>query len=198
MPQPSPDKIARLQRALDDYARGSGETDLFDKEAEESKSKVRERALRLLDQRSRSRHELAQRLEKLEFDPAVVADVLDDLSRVGLVDDATFAREWVRQRHQARGKSARVLDQELQRKGVGAEERQVALEQIDAADERAMAWSLAQKKARGVKAVPADRHERDKALRRIVGVLARRGFRESDSLVLAKKALAEREAELEA
>lgn len=185
-------KIAQLRAALEQYRPGS----LFDHEAEEAKAAVRRRALLLLDARARSRHELRARLVDLEFDEAVIDDVLDDLAGVGLLNDAVFAHEWVRQRHARRGKSARVLDRELRDKGVDAGTRADALEQIDPADEEAMARQLAAKKARSVKAAPADRAAHDKELRRIVGVLARRGFNQSLSLRIAREALDERVAEL--
>ncbi|WP_448855364.1 recombination regulator RecX [Corynebacterium camporealensis] len=197
MQQPSAEKVEKLRQALAEYESGEHAGELFDEAAEEDKARVRKRALGLLDQRSRSRHELKERLLRAEFPESVIDEVLDDLARVGLLNDAAFAHEWVRQRHGRRGKSARVLDRELQRKGVGQEERADALEQIDEADEEAMARKLAEKKARSVKSVPADRAERDKALRRIVGVLARRGYNEGMSLRLAKEALENRCAELE-
>lgn len=63
--------------------------------------------------------------------------------------------------------------------------------------EQSIMEELAAKKARSVKTIPEDRAERDKALRRIVGVLARRGFNEGASLRVAKAALEVRCAELE-
>jgi len=196
MNQPAPDKLEQLRQALEAYEKGEAGGGLFDREAEEAKSKVRSRALGLLDQRSRSRQELYDRLVQAEFDPEVVDEVLDDLAHAGLIDDAVFAAEWVRQRHKRRGKSRSVLDRELWEKGVSQEDRDEALTQIDAADEEAMARALAEKKARSVKSVPADRKEREKALRRIVGVLARRGFNEGMSLNIAISALDERCEEL--
>lgn len=196
MNQPAPEKLEQLRQALEAYEKGEAEGGLFDREAEEAKSKVRSRVLGLLDQRSRSRQELYDRLVQAEFDPEVVDEVLDDLAHAGLIDDAAFAAEWVRQRHKRRGKSRSVLDRELREKGVSQEDRDEALSQIDAADEEAMARALAEKKARSVKSVPADRKEREKALRRIVGVLARRGFNEGMSLNIAISALEERCEEL--
>lgn len=196
MNQPAPEKLEQLRQALEAYEKGEAEGGLFDREAEEAKSKVRSRALGLLDQRSRSRQELYDRLVQAEFAPEVVDEVLDDLAHAGLIDDAAFAAEWVRQRHKRRGKSRSVLDRELREKGVSQEDRDEALSQIDAADEEAMARALAEKKARGVKSVPVDRKEREKALRRIVGVLARRGFNEGMSLNIAISALEERCEEL--
>lgn len=188
-------KLEKLRRALEDFEAGEG-PGLFDREAESAKATVRKRALGLLDQRARSRHELRGRLLDLEFEERLVDEVLDDLAAVHLLDDETFAREWVRQRHARRGKSARVLNRELTDKGVDAATRAAALDQIDPEDEEATARELARKKARSVKAAPSDRAEKDKALRRIVGVLARRGFNQSMSLSLAREALEERIAEL--
>ena len=71
MAQPDPEKIERLRQALADYAAGEAGEPLVDREEEKAKSKVRERALRLLDQRDRSRHELHQRLVDAEFPEAV-------------------------------------------------------------------------------------------------------------------------------
>jgi recX family len=196
MNQPAPEKLEQLRQALEAYEKGEAEGGLFDREAEEAKSKVRSRALGLLDQRSRSRQELYDRLVQAEFAPEVVDEVLDDLAHAGLINDVVFAAEWVRQRHKRRGKSRSVLDRELREKGVSQEDRDEALAQIDSADEEAMARALAEKKARSVKSVPADRKEREKALRRIVGVLARRGFNEGMSLNIAISALEERCEEL--
>ena len=134
---------------------------------------------------------------KAEFEPELVDEVLDSFQRNGLVDDLAFAREWVRQRFERRGKSAAMLDVELQRKGVGEADRAEALSAIDRDDERAVARALATKKAKQVKRIPEDRQQRDKELRRIVGVLARRGFNSGMSLELARGALDERCAELE-
>ncbi|APT82464.1 recombinase RecX [Corynebacterium ammoniagenes DSM 20306] len=194
--QPSEEKLAKLRQALEDYAEGAVRNPLIDHEAEEAKADVRARALRLLDERARSRHELHERLVKLEFAEPVIEDVLDDLTGVGLINDEAFATEWVRQRHARRGKSARALNQELIRKGIAPAIREQALEQIDDDDEEEMAWKLAVKKAKSIKHVPEDRAERDKALRRIVGVLARRGFNGGMSLNLARRALDERCEEL--
>ena len=192
--QPDPEKLRALQKALEEY---SGAEPLVDENREKALSRIRERALLLLDSRARSRQELRDRLVKAEFEPELVDEVLDSFQRNGLVDDLTFAREWVRQRFERRGKSAAMLDVELQRKGVGEADRAEALSVIDRDDEREVARALATKKAKQVKRIPEDRQQRDKELRRIVGVLARRGFNSGMSLELAREALDERCAELE-
>ena len=196
MVQPSLEKIEKLRQALEDYESGAAGGQLIDAEAEEVKASVRSRALRLLDQRARSREELRERLLAAEFEPDVIDAVLDDLAGVGLINDESFAREWVRQRHVRRGKSARALNMELKDKGVDAADRAVALEQITEESEEATARKVAEKKARTLKKVPADRHEREKFLRRIVGTLARRGYSHSLTMRISIEALDARIAEL--
>ena len=187
-------KLEQLRAALDHYERHG--SDLFDHQAEDAKRQVRHRALLLLDQRARSRHELQERLVSLDFDIRVIADVLDELEQSRLVNDHDFAMEWVRQRHELRGKSRSVLDQELQRKGISPEHRAAALEQVDDDAEYDCARELAMKKARQITKPPADYAEQEKYLRRIVGVLARRGFASGMSFTIAKEALEQRIAEL--
>lgn len=196
MVQPSPEKIEKLRRTLEDYESGAVGGHLIDVEAEESKADVRSRALGLLDQRARSRKELHDRLIAAEFEPDVIDAVLDDLAEVGLINDASFACEWVRQRHVRRGKSARALNLELKDKGVEAADRAAALEQVTEDSEESVARQVAEKKARTLKKVPADRHERDKFLRRIVGTLARRGYSQGLTMRVSIEALDARIAEL--
>lgn len=190
--------LERLRAELANYDPEKG-TGLFDRAAESKKATVRERALTLLDYRARSTYELRSLLhERLDdADPQVIDDVIADLTESRLLDDETFAREWVRQRQERRGKSTRVLDQELRTKGVSSEIRAAVLAEVDPQREIDIARDLAVKKARGVKAIPADRKEYDKELRKIVGVLARRGFPAGASLRLAKEALEARIAELD-
>ena len=84
------EKLEKLRFALEEFTRRqeAGEAgSLFDHEAEEKKAEVRRRALLLLDQRARSRSELRQRLTSLEFDPEVIDEVIEDLTRAKLLDD---------------------------------------------------------------------------------------------------------------
>ena len=189
-------KLEKLRAAMEKVAAEGGEP-IIDADAEAMKAPIRSRALRLLDSRARSRAELRGRLAENEEWPAVAIDeVLDDLTASKLLDDAHFAREWVRQRHAGRGKSRMVLDRELVEKGIPAHLREEALEQVSDADESAIARSLAEKKARTIKTVPADRAARDKDLRRVVGVLARRGFNQGLSMSIAIDAIDARYDEL--
>ena len=71
--------------------------------------------MRLLERRARSAAELEQRLKAAGFEPAMIARVLGDLERAGLVDDQEFARLWVATR---RTSGKHKLLWELRRKGI--------------------------------------------------------------------------------
>src|SRR5207245_686852 len=77
-----------------------------------------ERALGLLAVRARSRWELERRLLQAGFDRVEVDEVLDRLERVGLVDDATFAREFAEQGFGVRRSGRRAVSSALLSKGV--------------------------------------------------------------------------------
>lgn len=133
-------------------------------------------ALRLLGVRARSRAEIAERLARREFEPDVIADVLDRLSESGLIDDDDFAQEWVTSRHKYSGRGRVALRRELRTKGVAEETIESALAEIDPDDERAQATALAQKKLASSSLDLSDRNDRAKAYRRLAGLLGRRGF----------------------
>ena len=97
--------------------------------------------------------------------------LLDRFEEVGLVDDEAFARAWVQSRQPGKGLARRALAQELRRKGVDDETAGTALDEIDPGDEIEAARGLVRRKLRTV-----GRLERDVALRRLTGMLARKGY----------------------
>jgi len=127
----------------------------------------------LLDQltgRARTRSELADKLASRNVPDEVASRLLDRFVEVGLVDDAAFAREWVEHRQSGRGLARRALAQELRRKGIEDEVAQAALDEIDDEDEVAAARILVRAKLRSVRTL-----DRDRAVRRLVGMLSRKG-----------------------
>jgi regulatory protein len=128
----------------------------------------------LLDQltgRARSRADLEKKLSQRNVPADVATRLLDRFEEVGLVDDAAFAREWVAQRQEGRGLARRALAQELRRKGIDDEVAREALDEIDPADEEAAARDLVRKKLRSL-----GRVDDATATRRLVGMLARKGY----------------------
>jgi regulatory protein len=128
----------------------------------------------LLDQltgQARSRSELADKLAKRNVPDELATRLLDRFEEVGLVDDEAFARSWIASRQPGKGLARRALAQELRRKGVDDEVAREALDEIDPADEEETARALVRKKLRSVQGLDSD-----KATRRLVGVLARKGY----------------------
>jgi regulatory protein len=131
----------------------------------------------LLDQltgSARSRSDLAAALARRNVPTDVATRLLDRFEEVGLVDDAAFAREWVAQRQEGRGLARRALAQELRRRGIDDDVAAEALDTIDEADEVAAARMLVRRKLRSVRGLDTDR-----AVRRLVGMLARKGHSSS-------------------
>ncbi|OBK49524.1 recombination regulator RecX [Mycobacterium sp. 1081908.1] len=146
--------------------------------------------LRLLTARSRTRAELSGQLSKRGYSDDVAERVLDRLAAVGLVDDAEFAHQWVESRRARAGKSRRALAAELHTKGVDNELITAALGGIDAGAERDRAEQLVRAKLRR----ETLRDDDARVSRRLVGMLARRGYGQNLAceVVLAELA-AERE-----
>jgi regulatory protein len=143
--------------------------------------------LRLLTARARTRAELATQLSKRGYPDDVSTEVLDRLSEVGLVDDADFAEQWVRSRRVNAGKGKRALAAELRTKGVDNEVISAALADIDAGAERERAEQLVRDKLRRERLGDGDD---TKVMRRLVGMLARRGYHQSMALDVVTAELA--------
>jgi regulatory protein len=113
--------------------------------------------------------------------------VLDRLAKVGLVDDVDFAEQWVQSRRVNAGKGKRALAAELRTKGVDDDVVTAALAGIDAGAERARAEQLVRDKLRREKLGDDDD---TKVARRLVGMLARRGYNQTMALDVVKDELA--------
>ena len=141
----------------------------------------------LLDQltgRARSRSDLEKKLAQRHVPDDVATRLLDRFEEVGLIDDAGFAREWVEQRQSGRGLARRALAQELRRKGSEDDVAREALDEIDPEDEVEAARMLVRAKLRSVRSL-----DRDKAVRRLVGMLARKGHSSSVAFQVVKEEL---------
>jgi regulatory protein len=131
----------------------------------------REIALRLLDVRPRTAHELAVALARRQVPAEAAATVLERLAQVGLVDDDAFAAAWVSSRHSGRGLGRRALAAELRRKGIDSATAADAVATIDADDELAVARSLVERRLRSMAGVDGAAKAR-----RLFGMLARKGI----------------------
>ena len=141
--------------------------------------------LRKLTAAPRTRAQLADDLARRDV-PAEVADrVLDRFTEVGLVDDAAFAESWVRSRQMDRGLSRRALRHELRAKGVDDDTVSDAVASIDTEDEEAAARSLVDRRLPSTRGLPSDVR-----VRRLIGMLARKGYSSGLAFTVVRAALA--------
>ena len=127
--------------------------------------------LRALTGTAKTRQQLADLLARRGVPEEAATAVLDRFGEVGLVDDAAFARAWVTSRQAGRGLARRALRAELRAKGVDGEEAEQALAEVDDDDERAAARRLVERRLPSLRRV-----DRTTATRRLIGMLARKGY----------------------
>jgi regulatory protein len=162
-----------------DLVPGSPEDEMGDPE-----SVARGICLRALTGAPKTRHQLADLLADRGVPDDAAESVLDRFTEVGLIDDAAYARAWVSSRQAGRGLARRALSAELRAKGVDAE---VAAEAVDAVgddDERAAAQRLVARKVGGMR-----RLDRTTATRRLMGMLARKGYNGGLAAAVIREAL---------
>ena len=119
----------------------------------------------------RTRAQLADALAQRGVPDDVAEAALDRFEELGLVDDEEFARQWVRSRQTGRGLARRALAHELRTRGVDPEVVTEALdEELD--DELETARELVRRKVRTSSPDP----DRQRQSRRLLGMLARKGY----------------------
>ncbi|MFF0386680.1 recombination regulator RecX [Streptomyces sp. NPDC004286] len=148
--------------------------------------KARNICLRLLTGTPRTRKQLADALRKREIPDEVAEEVLSRFEEVGLINDSAFADAWVESRHHGRGLARRALARELRTKGVDSALIDEAVGQLDSEQEEATARELVDRKLRATRGL-----DRDKRLRRLAGMLARKGYPEGMALRVVRQALEE-------
>ncbi|MFF7382638.1 recombination regulator RecX [Streptomyces griseoluteus] len=148
--------------------------------------KARNICLRLLTGTPRTRKQLADALRKREIPDEVAEEVLSRFEEVGLINDSAFADAWVESRHHGRGLARRALARELRTKGVDSALIDEAVGQLDSEQEESTARELVDRKLRATRGL-----DRDKRLRRLAGMLARKGYPEGMALRVVRQALEE-------
>jgi regulatory protein len=147
--------------------------------------KVKERALRLLSVRSRSRSELRQRLLRADFEQEEVEAALADLEAVGLIDDEAFARELAEsQRRKGMGRRAGVSA--LRVKGVDRELAERIADDVNPEDEAERAMDVAAKRLPRMHGLDPETRRR-----RLTDFLMRRGYDPAIARSACLRAMAE-------
>jgi regulatory protein len=140
--------------------------------------------LRALTGAPKTRQQLADLLARRGVPESAAEAVLDRFGEVGLIDDAAFARAWVSSRQAGRGLARRALTAELRAKGVDPEVAAEAVDVVDDDDERASAQVLVERRLRAM-----TRLDRTTASRRLVGMLARKGYGGGVAAAVVREAL---------
>lgn len=146
---------------------------------------ARQICLNQLEYSPRTRAELAATLRRKGIEDDVAEQVLSRFTEVGMIDDALFAQMWVTSRHRGKGLAGRALSQELRRKGVADETAAEAVAAIDHDQELATARALVDRRLRSTAGLPTDAR-----VRRLAGMLARKGYPAGTAFRVVREALA--------
>ncbi|MDQ2707520.1 MAG: recombination regulator RecX [Actinomycetota bacterium] len=173
-------RVARRPRAAAPDADGSAG------ESTDPESAARNICLQLLTARPRSRAELATALGRKGVPSEVTDRVLDRLVEVGLVDDVSYAELVVQSGHRHRALGRRALSAELRRRGVADDTAGEAIAALDTGDEEQTARQLVERRLRAMSGL-----DDSTRIRRLVGMLARRGYPEGLAYRVVREALRE-------
>lgn len=146
--------------------------------------------LRLLTGTPRTRKQLADALRRRNIPDEAAEGVLSRFEEAGLIDDSAFANAWVESRHHGRGLARRALARELRTRGVDSTLVDAAVSRLAPEQEESTARELVARRLRSTRGV-----DRDKRIRRLAGLLARKGYPEGLALRVVRQALEEEEEE---
>ena len=140
--------------------------------------------LRRLSHAPRTRKELAKDLKDKDISDEVANVALDRFEEVGLINDQALASNYVSSQHERKGLGKNALRQQLRAKGVSDDVALEAISQISEDQEFQAAFALACKKIRSLQ-----RDDAKTQLRKIVGVLARKGYSSNLAFRVAKEVI---------
>ena len=138
---------------------------------------------------AKTRGQLRKKLQAEGFDAELIEPLLDKFEAAKLIDDAEYAQMFVAQKSRTKRLSRAALRRELAERGVRGEEAENALAQRTDEQEREDAAELVRKKLRPGMDL-SDRAEKDKVTRRLLGMLARRGYSSSVSMSVIREEIA--------
>ena len=139
---------------------------------------------------AKTRGQLRKKLQAEGFDAELIEPLLDKFEAAKLIDDAEYAQTFVGQKSRTKKLSRAALRRELAERGVHGEEAENALAQRTDEQEREDAAELVRKKLRPGMDL-SDRAEKDRVTRRLLGMLARRGYSSSVSMSVIREELAD-------
>lgn len=128
-------------------------------------------ALYLLGRRGRTKRELRDKLVEKQYPPDEIEATITRLTKMGLLDDATFAQNYARDKVAIYRRGRYRIGLDLLRKGVTRDDIDAALSTIEDSDELAAAKSLATARLKNWETL-----EPLKRRARLLSLLQRRGF----------------------
>ena len=142
-------------------------------------------ALRALERRAHGERELANKLERKGHLRAAIGPAIERLRTLGLLDDAAFARAYIRAKSE-RGRGPVRLKHDLSLLGIAREVSAQALAELNAGvdDPLERPRALIAKRVRQLAALPIETRRR-----RLIAYLGRRGYRGTDTRMLVEEAL---------
>ena len=162
----------------------SDDSDSEEPDFEQSYAKAKKTAMNMLAMRDHASQELREKLLKRDFLPDAVDELIAKLQKSKLLNDEEFAHRYVRAHRERRKLSRSVLRRELNKKGIPAEIISDAVDEVDGEED--LAREVAAKKAASTSRLAYEVRER-----RILGMLARRGFSSSICIKVTREVLAE-------
>jgi regulatory protein len=141
--------------------------------------------LHQLDQRARTRSELAATLQRRGVPDDAARAVLDRFTDIGLIDDGALAASFAMAVHRERGLAGRAVAMKLRRRGIDEATLQAAVGQIDAESEADAARLLVARRRKSLQGL-----EPQAQARRLVGLLARRGYPPGLAYQIVRESLA--------
>ncbi|MFA5629410.1 MAG: RecX family transcriptional regulator [Dehalococcoidales bacterium] len=125
-------------------------------------------ALQILNYRPRSERELRMRLQRRNFNENEIHPAIQNLKRMGFIDDESFARFWTENRQSFSPRSRKMTEMELRQKGVPLD---VIEQEVSTMDDTSNAYRAGQKYAHNLKV-----DDYSSFRRRLGEYLKRRGF----------------------
>ena len=127
-----------------------------------------EKAANFVLYRPRSKDEVRRRLLRAGADENTIEQVIERLTSVGLLDDASFSEAWVESRLRSSPRSKRMIAWELQKRGVDANTVKASLAEVS---DDASAFDAASKRFPRLAGLPPLEQKR-----KLIAHLASKGF----------------------
>ncbi len=143
-------------------------------------------AVHALAGRGQSREEMERKLLSRELPEEAVADEIERLEGLGLINDVDLASDLLDRYAQRQGLGRHAVAQKMRERRLAPEVIAHALSAVSDADERGRLLEVARDRARALRSLAPD-----VAKRRLAAYLQRRGFRGNDIFSVIDEVLAE-------